>query len=147
MCPFISAVPYLSFCCCCFCLLEAAPAAFSLQVFLQGHLNLSISLAWAGWGLLVCTILGLEEWCGEGEGAACSVDLVSERLGQGGSAAATSDSCVVSRCSCYQKLSHFKSSVSAKCSYLSQPTAGGVPVNLLVFVLCFCRAETTGYLS
>lgn len=77
---------------------------------------------------------------GGGGSSLQSVDLVSsKRLGQGGSAATTSDLCAVSRSSCYQQLYYFKSSVGARCSYLSQPIAGGVPVNLLVFVLCFCR--------
>lgn len=80
------------------------------------------------------------QWCGEREGLACGVlsFVSSKRLEQGGSAATMSDVCAVSGCSCYQKLAHFISSMGARCRYLSQPTAGRVPVNLLVF-LCFCR--------
>lgn len=60
----------------------AAPVAASLQAVLKGHLNLSTS-SLGQVGLLVCTILGLEAWCGEGEGAVCRVLIFvsSKRLG------------------------------------------------------------------
>lgn len=97
------------------------------------------SLGWVGAACLYDPGTRRMVWGGGGSSLQ-SVDLVSsKRLGQGGSAAATSALCAVGRCSCYQKLAHFKSSVGARCSYLFQPTAGGVPVNLVVFVLCFLQ--------
>lgn len=120
---------------------RSSSSSLSLQVFLQGCLDLSICVAWAGGGPACLYNPGTRGMVWGGGGSSLqSVDLVSsKRLGQGGSAATTSDLCAVSRSSCYQQLIYFKSSVGARCSYLSQPIAGGVPVNLLVFVLCFCR--------
>lgn len=78
---------------------------------------------------------------GSGGSSLQSSDLVKpKRLGQAGSAAAPLTGVQLAAVH-VSRNSHLKSNVGARCSCLSQPTAGGVPVNLLV---CFVFLQVVG---